>query len=96
MSSVIVTQMIALLANMILESGTFDRVVGVVQRWHDKEISNVEKREGVLKEFEIIGLNLTGWFANVALELAVGYVKYGAGEGDKPNVVDTVKKDLGA
>ena len=58
-------------------------------------ISTLQSYQGA-QIFEIIGLNLTGWFANVALELAVGYVKYGAGEGDKPNVVDTVKKDLGA
>ena len=92
----IIVQMISLLANMILKQGYFERVIGVVKRWQEKELSGAQKREGVLKEFEIIGLELTGFLANIATELAVGYIKYSAGQGDKPNVVDTVKKDLGA
>ena len=94
--NVIIVQAISLLANLILKNGYFDRVIGVVRRWQEKELSGAQKREGVLKEFEIIGLELTGFLANIATELAVGYIKYSAGQGDKPDVGATIKKDLGA
>ena len=94
MTNIIIQQTIQILASMILGSDVFTRVLGVIQRWEEKEIAGLAKKEGVLAEFEIIGLKLTGWLANIAIELAVGYTKYGAKQGDKPNVVETIKTDL--
>lgn len=73
----IVQAAITLLANLLFGIGAFDRIVGAVERWADKEISGVEKREGVLDELQVIGLQLSKSFANLAVELAVAYVKQG-------------------
>lgn len=89
----IIVQMISLLAGLILKDGYFERVIGVVKRWQEKELSGAQKREGVIAEFEIIGLELTGFLANIATELAVGYLKYGAGQGDKPDASKIINKD---
>jgi hypothetical protein len=94
MSNIIIQQTIQILASMILGSDVFTRVLGVIQRWEEKQIAGLEKKAGVLAEFEIIGLKLTGWLANIAIELAVGYTKYGAKQGDKPDVKQTVINDL--
>ena len=67
-----------MLASLILGSDVFTRVLGVVQRWSDKEISSAEKREGVLDEIEIVGLKLSKSLANLAVELAVSYTKKAA------------------
>ena len=67
-----------MLASLILGSDVFTRVLGVVQRWADKEISSAEKREGVLDEIEIVGLKLSKSLANLAVELAVSYTKKAA------------------
>lgn len=73
--NIVVQQAISLLASLLLGSDTFTRILGVVNRWADKEISSAEKRAGVLDEFEIIGLNTTKSLANLGLELAVAYLK---------------------
>jgi len=73
--NIVVQQAISLLASLILGSDTFTRILGVVNRWADKEISAAEKRDGVLDEFEIIGLELSKSVANLGLELAVTYLK---------------------
>jgi len=73
--NIVVQQAISLLASLLLGSDTFTRILGVVNRWADKEISSAEKRAGVLDEFEIIGLNTTKSLANLGLELAVAYLQ---------------------
>jgi len=76
--TVIILQAINMLASLVLGSDVFTRVLGVVQRWADKEISSAEKRAGVLNEIEIIGLELSKSLANLAIELAVTYTKKAA------------------
>ena len=76
--NVIILQAINMLASLILGSDVFTRVLGVVQRWADKEISSAEKREGVLDEIGIVGLKLSKSLANLAVELAVSYTKKAA------------------
>jgi hypothetical protein len=61
--------------NLLLGSGIFERILAVVERWADKEISGIKKKQGVLDELEIIGLNLTKSGANFAVEAAVQYLK---------------------
>ena len=73
--NIVVQQAINLLASLILGSDIFTRILGVVTRWADKEISSAEKRAGVLDEFEIIGLKLSESLANLGIELAVNYMK---------------------
>ena len=71
----IVSALIKTLANLILGSMIFDRVMAAVKRWADEKISGAEKKAGVLNELEIIGLELLEWEANLAIELAVAYLK---------------------
>ena len=61
--------------NLILGSGILDRVVPIVSKWSEKQISGLEKQQGVVKELEIIGLGLTTSLTNLAVELAVQYLK---------------------
>lgn len=61
--------------DLILGSDIFDRVLGAVKRWSEKEISGLEKKAGVLAEVEVIGLKLTNSAANFAIEAAVQYLK---------------------
>jgi len=61
--------------DLLLGSDVFERVLATVERWADKEISGLEKKQGVLAELEIIGLNLTKSGANFAVEAAVQYLK---------------------
>jgi len=91
MNSVLLAQAVKFLAELILGSDVFNRVIGVVQRWEQKQISGIEKKQGVLAEFEILGLNLTGSFANLAVELAVAYVGYKAGNNAAPTKEEIVK-----
>jgi len=74
--SIIITQAIHVLAGLILSSDVFQRILAVVERWADKEISELDKHESVLNEIKIIGLNLANWEANLGIELAVAYLKH--------------------
>jgi len=74
--SIIITQAIHVLAGLILSSDVFQRILAVVERWADKEISELDKHESVLNEIKIIGLNLAKWEANLGIELAVAYLKH--------------------
>ena len=73
--SVIVIQAIRFFANLILGSGILDRVIPFVKKWSDKQISGLEKQQGVIKELEVIGLGLSTSLTNLAVELAVQYLK---------------------
>lgn len=63
------------IVDMILGSDIFERVLGSVERWADKQISGVEKKQGVLDEIEVIGLQMSKSAANFAVEAAVQYLK---------------------
>lgn len=80
MSSLIVTESISLLANLLLGSDVFTRILGSVERWADKEISGAQKKAGVLAELEVIGLNLLECEANLGVELAVAFLNKRAGK----------------
>jgi hypothetical protein len=75
MTSVIIAQAINIIATLLIGQDVFPRLLGVVERWADKEISAAEKRHGVLAELEVIGLNLTESVARFGIELAVQYLK---------------------
>lgn len=61
--------------DLILGSDIFERVLGAVQRWSEKEISGLEKKAGVVAELEVIGLKMTNSAANFAVEAAIQYLK---------------------
>ena len=63
------------IVDLILGSDVFERVLATVERWSEKEISGLEKRDGVVAELEIIGLKLTNSAANFAVEAAVQFLK---------------------
>lgn len=71
----VVAWLISQLAAVILGSDVFTRILGVVERWAEKEIKSAEKRHGVLAEMETIGLNLSESLARFGVELAVQYLK---------------------
>jgi hypothetical protein len=75
MGNIVIKQAIQLLARLILGSGAFERIIAVVERWADKEISGAEKRDGVLDEIQVIGLKLSKSVANLGVELAVQLLK---------------------
>jgi len=71
----VIAFLIGQLAAAILGSDIFNRIVGTVERWAEKEISGAEKRHGVLAELEVIGLKVTESAARFGVELAVQYLK---------------------
>jgi hypothetical protein len=70
-----ILSIIAWLADLLVGSGTFDRVKAAVARWQEKQISGVEKREGVLDELQIIGIEASASVMNLMIELAVQLLK---------------------
>ena len=66
---------IKMLARIVIGSAAFERVIALVEKWAALEISNAEKREGVLGDIQVIGLKLTESAARLALELAVTFLK---------------------
>ena len=73
--STVIAFLLKQVVDMILGAEVLERVAGAVQRWEDKEISGLEKKQGVLAELEIIGLKLTGAAANFAVEAALQYLR---------------------
>lgn len=71
----LILKTIPLLANLLLGSGVFARILGTVERWAQKALTGAEKRHGVLDELEVIGLKLTESAARLGIELAVAYLK---------------------
>jgi hypothetical protein len=67
--------LIKMLARILIGSAAFERVLALVEKWAALEISNAEKREGVLGDIQVIGLKLTESAARLALELAVTFLK---------------------
>ena len=78
MASVII-EIILSLVQALVDSGVFARVEAAVVRWDDKQISGLEKKQGVLAELGIIGLELNESVANLLIELAVTKMKQNAG-----------------
>jgi hypothetical protein len=67
--------LIKMLARILIGSAAFERVLALVEKWAALEISNAEKRDGVLGDIQVIGLKLTESAARLALELAVTFLK---------------------
>ena len=72
----VIAFLIEQLASATLGSDLFTRVVGVVDRWSEKKISEAEKRQGIINEFEVIGLEILEGEINFAIGLAEKYLKH--------------------
>jgi hypothetical protein len=70
-----VSFLIKTLAGLLLGSDVFKRILAAVERWADKEISGLEKKQGVLDELQVIGLKMSKSLANLGIELAVQLLK---------------------
>jgi hypothetical protein len=79
MSSFIITQAIDFLASIIIGTDAFNHVKGAVDRWGQKQVDNASKTAGVKQELVVLGVNLTESLTNLAIELAVTYLKAQSG-----------------
>lgn len=70
-------------AKFLIGGDIFERIKGIVLRQDDKQLSGVEKRHAALEEIKIIGLSISTFFINLAIELAVTYLRTLAGESGK-------------
>jgi hypothetical protein len=73
--NVLIAQAIRLLAGLLLGSEVFDRIIAAVERWASVEVSNAERRHGVLDELQIIGIKISESAARLGVELAVSLLK---------------------
>lgn len=71
-------------AKFLLGSDTFNRVKAVVLRQEDKDLSGKQKQIAAYEEVKMIGMGIAAWAINLAIELAVAYLRTLAG-GEKPN-----------
>jgi hypothetical protein len=66
------------LAALLTDKGTFARVLQAVQTVDDPTTPGNEKRAAVIKQLEIIGLDLAKWLIALLIELAVSYLRLAA------------------
>lgn len=69
------SKIISSFANFIIGSDTFDRVKAVVIRQDNKNLSGIEKREAAFNEIRLIGMGIATWAINLAIELAVSWLR---------------------
>lgn len=65
------------LATLLTDKTVFNRVLEAVQTVDNPSTPNNEKRDAVIHQLKIIGLNLVGWILNLSIELAVAYIRVG-------------------
>lgn len=79
----IMPTIISSFASFILGSGTFERIKSVVLRQEEKDLSGEQKRQAALDEIKVIGLGIASWAVNLAIELAVAYLRKLANNSNK-------------
>ena len=67
--------LIALLANLILGSGVFDKIKAVVIAQEAKVLSGAEKKNAAVAQLTSIGLTAATSAINLGIELAVAWLK---------------------
>lgn len=72
---VLITKAIKILAGLLLGTDVFRAILGAVERWAERGISGIEKRQAVIDELEELGYLLAKSTANLGVELAVTYLK---------------------
>ena len=66
---------ISSLGSLLSDGTTFERVRATVERVEDPNLSGAEKKQAVLAELKVIGLDLANWLANILIALAVSYIR---------------------
>jgi len=67
--------LIALLANLILGSGLFDKIKQAVKDQEGKIISGAEKKNAAISQLTSIGVTAATSAINLGIELAVAWLK---------------------
>lgn len=67
-------------AKFLLGGDTFERIKAIVLRQEDKDLPGEAKRISAVDEIKVIGLGIASWAVNLAIELAVSYLRTIAGE----------------
>jgi len=67
-------------AKFLLGSDTFERIKGIVLRQEDKNLPGEAKRISAIEEIKVVGLGIATWAVNLAIELAVSYLRTASGE----------------
>lgn len=62
-------------AKFLIGGDRFARVIATVKRVEDPDLSGRAKRELAIAQIEQIGIEIGGWLLNLAIELAVAYVR---------------------
>jgi hypothetical protein len=75
MMNPIVAVVVATFIKVVLGSDLFSRIEASVKRWADKEIAGAKKREGVMAEMQVIGIEAAEWTVRIAIDLAVGKMR---------------------
>jgi len=66
------------LATLLTDKTVFNRVLDAVNTVDDPNTPGNEKREAVMKQLKVIGLDLATWLAGLLIELAVSYLRIAA------------------
>lgn len=75
MASLIIQNAIILLARMVVGRVNFDQILMLVKAWEEKQITGAQKRQGVLSELTILGVQIAEGTARTGIQLAVEYIK---------------------
>lgn len=67
-------------AKFLLGSDTFERIKAIVLRQEEKDLPGEAKRISAVDEIKVIGLGIATWAVNLAIELAVSYLRTVSGE----------------
>ena len=59
----------------ILGGKVFSRLLGIVTRHDDKDLTGDEKRSLALADIKLIGLDIGRWAINLGIELAVAWIR---------------------
>jgi hypothetical protein len=77
----LIVQAIGVLAGLIFGSdengmSIFDRIVGVVKRWGEKQVPGADKRHGAMKDIDALdGFVISEQLTRLGIELAVRLLK---------------------
>jgi hypothetical protein len=63
------------LASLLADGSTFERIKATVIRVEDPKLSGAEKKQAVLDELKVIGVNVGGWLLNLIIELCVAWLR---------------------
>ena len=75
MGTLIIQNAIILLARAIIGRVNFDKILDLVTAWEEKQITGAQKRQGVLADLTVLGVQIAEGTARTGIQLAVEYLK---------------------